>query len=47
MKIIISENMKKKILEELAGLEHDQWAHWTKYMLENLTEKDIKRWKNK
>ena len=44
MKIIISENMKKKILEELAELEHEQWAHWTEYMLENLTDEDIKRW---
>ena len=34
-----------KHLEELAALEHEQWAHWTKYMLENLTDEDIERWK--
>ncbi len=45
MKIILSENKKKDIIEELAELEHDQWAHWTKYMLDNLTEDDKKRWK--
>ncbi len=44
MKIIISENMKKKILEELAELEHEQWAHWTEYMREKHTDEDIKRW---
>ena len=25
------------LLERLAELEHDQWAHWTKYMLETLS----------
>ena len=29
----------------LADLEHKQWAHWTKYMLDNLTEENIKRWR--
>lgn len=33
------------LIEELSDLEHDQWAHWTKYMLENLTPENIKRWK--
>ena len=28
--------MNDKLLEALADLEHKQWAHWTKYMLENL-----------
>jgi hypothetical protein len=31
--------------EKLAALEHDQWAHWTKYMLSNLTPENIARWK--
>ena len=31
--------------EKLAALEHDQWAHWTKYMLDNLTPENIARWK--
>ena len=37
--------MSKKI-EELAQLEHDQWAHWTEYMLDNLTDENIKRWRS-
>jgi hypothetical protein len=35
----------KNIREKLAELEHIQWAHWTKYMLDNLTTENIKRWK--
>lgn len=33
------------ILEKLAELEHQQWAHWTRYMLDNLTEENIARWR--
>lgn len=35
----------KILREKLAELEHEQWAHWTKYMLENLTDENIERWK--
>ena len=41
MEIVISSkknNPKSKLIEELSDLEHDQWGHWTKYMLDNLTE---------
>ena len=38
-------NNYNNLLEILAKLEHEQWAHWTKYMLDNLTEENIKRWK--
>jgi hypothetical protein len=31
--------------ERMASLEHEQWAHWTSYMLDNLTPENIKRWK--
>lgn len=33
------------VIERLAELEHEQWVHWTKYFLENLTDKNIRRWK--
>lgn len=36
---------KKELREKLAALEHEQWAHWTKYMLANLTPENIERWK--
>lgn len=31
-------------IEPLAALEHEQWAHWTAYMLSNLTPENINRW---
>jgi hypothetical protein len=31
--------------EKLAELEHQQWAHWTQYMLDNLTPENIERWR--
>jgi hypothetical protein len=37
--------MKNNTIEKLAELEHIQWAHWTKYMLNNLTPDNIERWK--
>ena len=33
------------IIEKLAAHEHEQWAHWTRYMLNNLTEENIARWR--
>lgn len=30
--------------EKLAALEHVQWSHWTRYMLNNLTSENIERW---
>lgn len=36
---------KTILREKLADLEHQQWAHWTDYMLDNLTEDNIKRWR--
>ena len=33
------------LIEKLSALEHDQWAHWTKYMLANMTPENIKQWK--
>lgn len=35
----------KALRELLADLEHRQWAHWTRYMLDNLTDENIARWK--
>jgi hypothetical protein len=34
-----------KNIETLAALEHEQWAHWTSYMLDNLTPVNIARWR--
>ncbi|MEL6321463.1 MAG: hypothetical protein AAFQ57_12580 [Cyanobacteria bacterium J06626_14] len=31
--------------EKLAELEHQQWAHWTRYMLDNLTPQNVERWR--
>ena len=31
--------------EKLAALEHEQWTHWTKHMLDNLTPENIERWR--
>jgi len=31
--------------EALASLEHEQWTHWTAYMLDNLTSENIVRWR--
>ena len=33
------------LFEKLAALEHEQWAHWTEYMLDNLTDENIARWR--
>ena len=30
--------------DRIAALEHEQWAHWTKYMLDNLTPENIAQW---
>ena len=35
----------KTVLDNLAALEHNQWAHWTAYMLDHLTDANIERWK--
>ena len=34
-----------ELIEKLAAHEHEQWAHWTRYMLDNLTEENIARWR--
>ena len=31
--------------EALAAAEHAQWAHWTAYMLDNLTDVNMARWR--
>jgi len=34
-----------ELLEKLAELEHIQWASWVSHMLDNLTDKNINRWR--
>lgn len=34
-----------ELIEKIAEREHEQWAHWTEYMLDNLTEENIARWR--
>lgn len=31
-------------MERLAALEHEQWAHWAKHMLANLTPENVEGW---
>lgn len=31
-------------IERLADQEHRQWAHWTTYMLDNMTPENVARW---
>jgi len=38
-------NIQAELIEDLADLEHQQWAHWTEYMLNNLAPENIERWK--
>ena len=39
------EDDMKELIEQMAELEHIQWAHWTAYMLDNLTPENVERWK--
>jgi len=34
-----------QLREIIAALEHEQWAHWTRYMLDNLTPENIAQWR--
>lgn len=31
------------LLEKLAALEHEQWAHWMKYIISNYTPENVLR----
>jgi hypothetical protein len=37
--------MMDQLIEQLANLEHHQWAHWTRHMLDNMTDENIARWR--
>jgi len=36
---------KEDLIEKLADLEHQQWAHWTDYFVRNSNSENIQRWK--
>lgn len=36
--------MDIELREKLAKLEHEQWSHWTKYMLDNMNFNNAIRW---
>lgn len=37
--------MKAHLIEKLAELEHEQWTHWTRYFIANVTPENLARWK--
>jgi hypothetical protein len=37
---------KIHLRERLASLEHEQWAHWTRYLLDHLTAENVERWRS-
>lgn len=37
--------MTTPIRERLAALEHEQSAHWTRYLLDHLTPENVERWR--
>lgn len=37
--------MTTPIRERLAALEHEQWAYWTRYLLDHLTPQNVERWR--
>ncbi len=41
----LSDEQVKYLLEILSAFEHEQWAKWTKYFLDNLTPENIARWR--
>ncbi len=42
---MVEVNKYEELLEKVAALEHEQWSHWTEYMLDNLTPENIERWR--
>ena len=36
---------KPDLRERIAALEHEQWAHWTDHLLDNLTPENVERWR--
>ena len=37
---------REELLEILSDIVHRQWAHWTRYMLDNYTPENVERWRH-
>lgn len=37
--------VEDELTEELADLEHKQWIHWMEYLIDNITDENIEKWK--
>jgi hypothetical protein len=44
-RIVSEEPTREELLEILSDLVHRQWAHWTRYMLDNYTPENVDRWR--
>jgi hypothetical protein len=42
-----TDSERPSLRERLAALEHQQWAHWTRYSLDHLTPENVELWRRK
>ena len=41
----MSDKIKGELIEWVSEIVHNQWANWAEYILDNMTEENIKRWR--